>query len=51
MASQIPLPFMHAAVHALAASSANPASRHHLGLPPSLPSQFTPTDLSAKSMD
>ena len=50
MASQIPLPFMHAAVHALAASSANPASRH-LGLPGSIPSQFTPTDLSAKSMD
>ena len=50
MASQIPLPFMHAAVHALAASSANPASRH-LGLPSSIPSQFTPTDLSAKSMD
>merc|ERR550539_576535 len=46
MASQIPLPFMHAAVHALAASSANPASRH-LGIP----SQFTPTDLSAKSAD
>ena len=46
MGSQIPLPFMHAAVHALAASSANPASRH-LGLP----SQFTPTDLSAKSAD
>ena len=50
MASQIPIPFMHAAVHALAASSANPASRH-LGLPSSIPSQFTPTDLSAKSMD
>ena len=50
MTSQIPLPFMHAAVHALAASSASPVSRH-LGLPPSIPSQFTPTDLSAKSMD
>ena len=48
MASQIPPPFMHAALQAFAAS--NPGSRH-LGLPSSIPSQFTPTDLSAKSMD
>ena len=50
MASQIHPPFMHAALQAFAASSANPASRH-LGLPSSIPSQFTATDLSAKSMD
>ena len=47
----LPLPFMHAAVHALAASSGGSPRGGPLGLPTSIASQFTPTDLSAKSMD